>query len=283
MPNQHQALTHCYVDESIHDSHGFAVAAFIFTDAEFDSKVAVVLRSAGLRVPDEEYKSSARMDSDPRMREARASLTGLLTTASRVAIVVGPFNRPRLGRQVLQALQSVVVRNGVKRETLRVFFDREVFTSQVDADRLHKLFHALQGVAIHAQQDSRLCFGVQAADAVAHAFGQIIKDAAIGAPKLVDVGGEGAGYPPHTMAPLGWELLMQFRHSLFTRPVVYNGAPYLSECDPVVLDPMNDDLVSFAQHPVLIGWGVQIAPESNSRLRLITEETLGTLWLGCIH
>ncbi len=283
MPLQRQAFTHCYVDESIHDSHGFVVSALVFADSRFDDKVAEALRASGLRLPDEEYKSSVRMDTDPRMQEARGSLIHVLNTSARVAVVVGPFHRPRLGRQVLQALQSVVIRNGIEREGLNVFFDREMFSSQDDATRLQRLFHALQGVAVHAQQDSKLRFGVQAADAVAHAFGQIIKQAVVGKPKMVDVGGSGTGYPANTKVPLGWELLTNLRYSLFTRPVVYDGSVYPNECDPTVLDPQNDDPVSFAQHPVLLGWGVQIAPESEAQLRLCVEQALGTLWLGCVH
>lgn len=282
-PNTNQSFTNCFVDESIHATLGFVVTALVFADAEFENKVCEALRLAGLRIPDEEYKSSARMDADFRMRAARDLLMSVVTTSAQIAVFVGPFYRPRLGRQTLQALQSILVRNAIERSGLNAYFDREIFPSQKEATRLHQLFHALQGVAIHAQQDSKLRFGVQAADAVAYSFGQIIKEAVAGAPKMVDVGGEGTGYPPGTVVPLGWELLMQLRHVLLTRPVVYDGSDYPSESDPTVLDPQNDDPVSIAQHPVLLGWGVQVAPESEAELRMAVEQALGKVWLGCIH
>lgn len=277
-------LTHCFVDESIYEQLGFAVTAMIFADQAFEEKVAQTLGEAGLKLPLEEYKSSARMDADPRMQAARdALLLQLNTSSARIAVVIGPFYRPRLGRQVLQAIQSVLIRNGIPREGLKVFFDREVFPSQAEAERLRQLFRALDGVGVFAQQDSKLRPGVQAADAVAHSFGQIIKEAALGSAKEVEIGGESTGYPTGTRAPLGWTLLMQLRYALFTRPVVQQGADYSIESDPAVLDPLHDDPVTFLQHPVLLGWGVQVAPESEPPLRQYVEQTLGKVWLGCIH
>jgi len=276
-------FTHCYIDESIYESHGFVITALVFSDSAFGDKVSEALQASGLRVPEEEYKSSTRMDDDPKMRSARETLLTVLNDSSRIAIFVGPFYRPHLGRQTLQALQSVVIRNGIARSGLSAFFDREIFVSQSEAARLHGIFHGLHDVTVHAQQDSKLVFGIQAADAVAHCFGQIIKDAVTGKPKMIDIGGDGTGYEKGSTAPLGWALLMQLRHALLTRPVVYDGSLYSSECDPAVLDPQNDDPVSFAQHPVLLGWGVQVAPESEMDLRVAVEQTLGKIWLGCIH
>ncbi len=85
------------------------------------------------------------------------------------------------------------------------------------------------------------------------------------------------------MAPLSWHLLMSLRHSLFIRPTVYNGASYPKECDPVILDSLNDDPVEHMQNPILLGWGVQIAPESDANLRQIVEKKFGRIWLGCTH
>ena len=100
---------------------------------------------------------------------------------------------------------------------------------------------------------------------------------------MIDIGGPNTGYPEGTQAPLGWSLLMNLRYALLTRPIVYNGEPYFAKCDPVVLDPLNDDPVDFGQHPTLLGWGVQVAPESDGPLRRAVEEELGRIWLGCIR
>jgi hypothetical protein len=125
--------------------------------------------------------------------------------------------------------------------------------------------------------------GIQVADAVAHSFGQILKEELSGKVKLIDIGGPNSGYAPGTQAPLGWSLLMTLRHALMTRWMVYNGERYDAATDPVVLDPVRDDPVDYGQHPILLGWGIQVAPEAATELRQGLEHALGRIWLGCIH
>ena len=194
------------------------------------------------------------------MRVARQSLLQLARSASQITIFVGPFSRPRLGRQVLQAAQSVVLRNAheIDRANLSIYFDREILASEMEAKRLHRLFPHLKATRILGAEDSKLRLGIQVADCVAHSFGQIVKAAVKGQDKTIDVGGPGSGHPEGTEAPLSWALLMSLRNALLTRPIAYQGEAYPPECDPVVLDPFYDDPVDFGQHPVLLGWGVQV-------------------------
>ena len=248
------SLTHCYVDESIYDSVGIVVTAFVFANLEFSNAVVEALKDAGLNPPEDEFKSSARMEADERMRDARDRLIFLAGSESKIGVFFGPFNRPRLGRQSLQALQSVLVRNAIDPSSLSIHFDQGIFPSAAEATRLHGLFHYLAGSQILAEEDSRFCAGIQVADAVAHSFGQIIKVSLSGKEKMIDIGGPNTGYPKGTEAPLGWSLLMNLRYALLTRPIVYNGEPYSAECDPVVPDPLYDDPVDFGQHPTLLGW-----------------------------
>lgn len=276
-------FTHCYIDESIHDSVGVVVTAFIFTDGTFSDAVTEALQKAGLNPPQDEFKSSARMDANEKMRKGRENLLALASSKSKIAVFFGPFHRPHLGRQTFQALQSVLTRNAIQPESLSVYFDAAIFPSQKEADRLHALFHSLKGCKIFACEDSRICVGIQVADAVAHSFGRIIKEALTATIKMIDIGGTDTGYPEGTEAPLGWSLLMNLRYALFTRPVVYNGEPYPTASDPVVIDPVRDDPVDFGIHPILLGWGVQVAPEADTELRQAVDKELGRLWLGCIH
>ena len=275
--------THCFVDESIHESLGFVVAAFVFASENFEHSVAKTLREVGLSSPQDEFKSSTRMDANPQMRAARDGLLSLAGSSAQVAVFFGPFDRQHLGRQTLQALQSVVVRNAISPSQLTVYFDEQIFLSMREAARLHSLFHSLKDCKLFAGEDSRTRVGIQVADAIAHSFGQILKESLTGTRKMVDIGGPETGYLEGTEAPLGWSLLMSLRYAMLTRPVVYNGQPYCAAGDPVVVDPERDDPVTFGQHPVLLGWGVQVAPEAGAALRRAVEDELGRLWLGCIH
>jgi hypothetical protein len=276
-------MMHCYVDESVHDSCGFVAMAFIFAGESFEKTVEKALREAGLSPSSDEFKSSARMDSDPRMQLARNGLLALAGSKAKVAVFFGTFNRMLLGKQTLQALQSVVVRNGIDPSTLSVYCDEAIFPSEKEALRLHSLFHFLSQCTIYPIEDSRKRLGIQVADAVAYNFGRILKEELTGKQKFVDIGGPGTGYEEGTLAPLGWELLMTLRYGLLTRPMVQGGEPYNPGIDPVVLDPENDDPVAYGQHPVLLGWGVQTAPEADDTLRQGVERAFGRIWLGCIH
>jgi hypothetical protein len=275
-------MIYCYVDESIHDSCGFVATAFVFAEENFEKTVEEVLLEAGLSPPSEEFKSSARMDSDSRMKLARDGLLDLAGKA-RVAVFFGAFNKATLGKDTLQALQSVVVRNGIDPSAMSVYCDEEIFPSMKEAVRLHGLFHFLNQCTIYPREDSRKRLGIQMADAVAHSFGRILKEELTGKQKFVDIGGSGTGYEEGTLAPLGWELLMTLRYSLMTRPMVEGGESYNAGIDPVVLDPENDDPVVYGQHPVLLGWGIQTAPEADDSLRQGVERAFGRIWLGCIH
>ncbi len=277
------SFNQCFVDESIYDELGIVVTAFVFAEPDFEEQVRKALKEAEIDTPHEEFKSSARMDTDHRMPIAREKLLKLAGASAKIAVFFGPFSRSRLGRQSLQAVQSVLLRNAIDPSKLSIYFDQEVFPSQREADRLQALFHFLAGCRIHAIEDSRARVGIQVADSVAHSFGQIIKAALTGNDKTIDIGGNDTGYAEGETAPLGWALLMSLRHALFTRPIVYSGEKYDPKCDPVVLDPVNDDPVDFGQHPVLLGWGVQIAPEAETELRQAVESELGRIWLGCIH
>ena len=90
------SFTHCYVDESIYDSVGVVVTAFVFANSEFSNAVVEALKDAGLNPPEDEFKSSARMDADKRMRDARDKLIFLAGSEAKIGVFFGPFNRPRL-------------------------------------------------------------------------------------------------------------------------------------------------------------------------------------------
>lgn len=275
--------SHCYVDESIYDILGVVVTSFVFADETFNDIVFESLRKAGLNPPKDEFKSGVRMESNKPMQKARKYLMYLAGQKAKIAVFIGPFDRQHLGRQTFQALQSVIVKNSIDPISLSIHFDEEIFPSQKEADRLHKLFKSLKGCNIFAKEDSKICVGIQVADVVAHSFGQIIKETLTGTKKIIDIGGKGTGYAKGTEANLGWALLMNLRYALFTRPVVQISEDYSLASDPVIIDPEYDDPVEFCMHPILLGWGVQVAPEASTELRLAVNEKFGQLWLGCIH
>lgn len=133
----------CYVDESVHKDLGFVATAFILADSNFAGLVAEALRSSGLVPGCDEVKSSARMDANPQMRAARDALIELAGRSAAIAVVFTPTweMRRKLGKQCLQALQSVLVRNGIEPNRVRAYFDTGIFPSLQEAKRLAALFN----------------------------------------------------------------------------------------------------------------------------------------------
>ena len=194
----------CYVDESIQSELGVVCIAFVFVDKCVDSAVAEILTASGFDPANVEFKSGARMASDPAMRQVRDELMRFIATDTKAAVFFGPFERARLGRQALQALQSVVSRNGFDPNGLTLHFDQDIFKSGGQAKDLHSKFTSLKGSNIKGYENSLVCRGIQLADCLAHCFSQIIKAELTGEEKEVDVGGPSTSYDPKTMAPLSW-------------------------------------------------------------------------------
>jgi hypothetical protein len=194
--------TQCYVDESVHSECGFVASAFIFAAGPTNLRVARLLKDAGLRPGVDEFKSGARMAGNQKMQRAREGLLSFANSRTRVGVFVGPHERATLGRHSLQALQSIVVRNGIRPSSLDVYFDEGIFPSPKEARRLHGIFHHLRAARIHPKEDSRTRLGIQIADVVAGSFGRIVKEALTGKVKKIDIGGPNTGYEPGTISPI---------------------------------------------------------------------------------
>jgi hypothetical protein len=76
----------CFIDESIHDLIGFVTIAFVFSSNKFESNILDCLKNANLNPPHEEFKSSFKMDSNPKTRIARDNLLSIASSESKFAI-----------------------------------------------------------------------------------------------------------------------------------------------------------------------------------------------------
>ena len=270
-----------YVDESIHDSLDFIVSAFVFSKDGLDGRVAEVLRSAGLRPGFDEFKSGAFMKGNAVQQDLRDTLMGIAGQHTRVALAVSPASaRSELGEWCLEALAAIVRRNGFHKVSFDAHFDEGLLSAQASPTRV--ALEACCDIAIRSNVDSKKCMGIQVADVVAHATGQMIREAVTGRQKMVNIGGPETGYADDDRAPLGWSLKMSLRYSLLRRPIVHPGQAFHPETNPVIVDP-GDDYVSVAQHPDVSGWGVQLHGGLSSTVQTGVLQELGKIWLGCIH
>jgi hypothetical protein len=278
------ALTHCYVDDSIHDALGFVALAFVFSAVDLDDPVRGALVAAGLDPEREEFKSRARMDSNPAMQAAREKLLDVIGKHAYVGVVIARrrHHLVPLGKQCLQALQSILIRNGIPPRGLTVHVDENIFSSPAEAMVILRLFRFLAPIELRPCEASHRCRGIQAADLIAHTFSQVVREGVTGSPKLIDVGGPDNGYAEGTMMPLSEFLLATIRYKILARRLAYEGEDFDPATDPVIIGP-DDDPVIYGQNPEALGWGVQVAQETPDPVRQAVFKTLDRIWLGCMH
>ena len=278
-----EQLTHCYVDDSIHDSLGFIALAFVFSPYDLDTPVREALAGAGLDPEREEFKSGVRMDRNPAMQAARDKLIVVIREHTHVGVVIAHRHHiVPLGKQCLQALQLILIRNGISPKGLRVYVDEKIFSSRKQAQAIHRVFRFLAPIELFPCEVSHTCRGIQAADLVAHTLSQVVREGVTGTPKLVDVGGPYTGYVEGTMMSLSEHLIAKIRYKILTRRMAYEGEQFDPATDPVIIGPY-DDPVNYGQHPEAVGWGVQVAQETPDTVRHAVFKMLDRVWLGCMH
>lgn len=269
-----------FVDESVHQALGFAIAAFVVAGRDLEDEVAGVLQSNDLEPGRDEFKSGALMLANPKMQGVRGELLGLAATRTRIAVLISRAHpRETLVHDLVWACELMIRRNGLNPEGFDAFFDQGLLPVSARA----RMTQCLRGARLHPDADSRIVLGIQVADAVAHTVAQVLREQLKETPKIVTIGEE-SGYENGTEVGLGWSLLMTLRYGFFVRPQVYPhlGDQIDADRDPVVLAP-DDDPVEVGQHPDLLGWGVFIAETVRPEVRAAAGSVFEKLWLGCIH
>lgn len=277
-----------YVDESIHDSHGFILTAFVFASPSLDEPVNTILSSFGFVPGSDEFKSGVLMRGNPKMQQVRDALMETLHERTKLAILITPArSRGDLGSEILQTLERIVTRNGLGRAPLTGYFDRGLVASPNVSPRALSESPSFRSARLYFEQDSRQVRGLQVADLVAHCAAQTLREVLAGAWKEIDIGDGPDGLPMGTRTSLGSMLLMSMRYSFFVRPLLIGRQPSGEEAlmDPVViLDEADEDLImEIYNRPELLGWGVFISEEVSTPLREASEGCFSSLWLGCMH
>ena len=174
-----------HVDESVHNVLGIIVVAFVFSKGDVADSVSKSLRDAGLEPGIDEFKSGSFMADNVAQRRLREELIERAGDACRVALAVCPVAmRPALGVWCLEILNTLIKKNGLKETVIEAHFDQGMFRSKPEAGAAASGFDALHRVTLIAEEDSKLCLGIQVADAVAHCFAQVLRRGNHGKPKV---------------------------------------------------------------------------------------------------
>lgn len=274
---------YCYVDDSIHDNFDFIALAFVFSDIDLDDYVQSALKAANLDPASAEYKSGVRMDRNPAMQIARDGLIRVVRNHVKVGLVIAQRHHDAsLGRQCMQALQSILIRNGISPKDLRVHVDEGIFTSRAQAAQIAQKFIFLSEISLFPCEKSHVCRGIQVADLVAHTLSQVVRDGVSESPRLIDAGGAANGYEEGEMLLLSDLLIAGFGYSMLRRSMVLEGQEFDPATDPIIL-ALDEDATSYGLYPEALGWGVQVSQQVPDVVRNAVFKMLGRIWLGCMH
>lgn len=256
-----------YFDESIQSAAGFIAGAWVYAHEDLTDHVHGALRTAGLEPPREEFKSGARMSTNPVQARARSALKGMIHELQlRLGTVVVPTaSRSALGCEALKALGKFIKANRLTGTGHDVFVDAGV---ALEANSIQTFRADTMGTKchVHTGQDSRIIGGIQIADLAAHTMG-IMLLTHLGLLSKTVKAGAGSGYDPKLEIDLGFELWGGIRHSYFKGP----------QPIPRGDDPLGD--LVFEVEP----YGLHIAEGCSEPLRAAARERFGTFYMGCIH
>jgi len=157
-----------YFDESIHVRGGFIVGAFVYDDRDLTPAVFESLAKAGLQPKIDEFKSSAKMRSQPEQAKAREHLRDLLNAVRTGLVVVPGARRESLGDEAIAGLAKILKKNQLDLVPHKIFIDQGIMVS----DAVGETFCNGPGKLseLHLKQDSKLIGGIQLADLAAHSM-----------------------------------------------------------------------------------------------------------------
>ena len=249
-----------YVDESIQESLGYICTAFVHCPEDPSSAIATALERARLVPYVDEYKSGARMVSQPGLQSLRDELASLIQRTARIAVLVTPAaERGQLGKYVIEALIQLIQANSLPADE-ECYVDAGIVTRSA-ADAAYATF----GLKVMPDTDSRLVLGVQLADHAAYHLSYILKAELEGEKKKLRVGFE-SGFADEFDAELGWALRTSLRYAFFHEDKVWD-----------------DELHDLNYMHKVLGYGAFLLGSVDERIRVAFLKNFDELWLGCIH
>lgn len=257
-----------FFDDSVHPRGGFVLGAWVYVEDDPQERIADLLTAAGLEPGRDEFKSGAHMGRDPRQPAARAGLKAMIAHGTRVGVVVVPSeNRELVGSGALEALRSFLEANSLGAGPHHVYLDRGLFPSVAKGREQVAVLGLEPACEVHVEADSRLVFGLQLADLVAHSASVMLLET-LGVVNKTVKAGDNSGYDPDLDIEIGFELWAGLRYHFF------GGA---------VPDPDTwTDQVRDAVYPIE-PYGLYVSPLCGAALADAARERFAFMYVGCIH
>lgn len=257
-------MAYFYLDDSKHHAHEFSLAAFAICDEDPHEELNILFAKCGFDLLAFEYKSSAKMKDDPKLRNLRETLREFVRSKCRIAVCVVEGDE-NIGPASLELLKKATKHPSLKGQHHQVFFDEGLFSSERAAGETAAKIGGLNSCTIHFEQDSQLISGIQVADLVAHTCGTMLLDALGKISKMVVVDEPGDSTYHGLEIELGFEMWAGMRYTFLS---VSNGAD---------IDDEEFAFVHVEPH------GLHIDRSVSSEVAEAARNRFGSMYLGCIH
>jgi len=253
-----------YFDDSKHDSAGFYLGAFVYSETDMNDEIEKMFIDNGLNPNETEFKSSMRMDRNPQYKKVRADFREYLLT-KRIAIVISPANEKYFQEIICESLINLVEANKSEiKLPLKIYLDEGIIKlNNHNSIKSVIKFAKLNNIEMNIEQDSKIIKGIQLADYAAHSCSVMLKEQLGLIDKKTNAGYE-MGYD--TDIEIGFELWAYLRNSFFS---VY-----------IPFDIKNGD-IPFQVN--VENYGLFISPKCTEEIKSASLNRFGKMYLGCTH
>ena len=257
-------MAYLYLDDSKHHRFGFSLAAFVICEADPSDYVSSVFRGLGFDPKKFEYKSSAKMAGDKRLRDLRNAMTYYIGRHCKIAVCVVDGDK-RLGPAALRLLSSALTHPSLEGQDHEVFFDEGLFQSSKSAANLASCEAKLARCKFHFEQDSKKHLGIQLADLVAHTCSTMLLETLGHVTKKVVLNAPGDSLYHGLEVELGFEMWAGIRYAFLAR----NKQDLRDDFDLAMVD--------------VFPWGLLIDESVSEQVFAAAMQRFGENYLGCIH
>ncbi|QFT47826.1 hypothetical protein FIU97_14685 [Roseivivax sp. THAF40] len=257
-------MAYFFLDDSKHHYAGFSLAAFVICETDPTDHVEAIFRDLGFDPGGFEYKSSAKMADDNRLRQLRAALKNYISRKCKISIcVVNGDNR--LGPAALKLLHCALSHPSLEGHDHEVFFDEGLFPSVKSATDPASRENKFGQCKMHFEQDSRNHVGIQLADVAAHTCSTMLLETLGHVTKKVVLSVPGDSVYDGQEVGLGFEMWAGMRYALLSMTKQH---------------PKNDfELATVDVFP----WGLFIDESTSEPIAAAAKQRFGENYLGCIH
>ena len=243
-----------YIDESIHEQHGFMLLAYVTCRRDPQNSLNNILKEYGV----EEFHACKKMQNNQKLQKLRSSIRNYVNSYCGWGVMV----LPNTARQNIRDDFSNLVTRLAKflfDDPLRIYIDEGIISNN-EADEI-KSVSKVDSINICS---SHAVNGIQLADLVAALCGVRLREEISENPKMLTYGDE-SGFDPPVEAKLGYELWASLRYSMLRQA-----------------EPKGDEMPDMASFETE-GYGLYVSPRCSDGLSRKAQKLFGEVYLGCIH